>query len=500
MTTFFTTSPPEAAYARLSNGFRTMEELALLYKEKAAIEHDYATRLERLGLRHVGTEETETVRKALATLTSEYRGMGAAHRKEARDLEDQVIAPLERFIQQLKADFQLQQAQLKTRAQSRDSARDILISAVTLSRDPGPALQAYDHAQRAWTLHWVDAAVELEDLETQRVNYIKTNAWNVTNVTAATCVAVDRCCESVRVALERCDTQAAVSELRDETQATNQQQPVQMTRVPDIRPENSRVTFTSSTNRAPSVSSASSDESEPRSQPSTTSLHTAFSVLPKKDKTWNLPTRRRSRLQMQTAPPVAEPTNSMYDVPRATYANDTFNSSTMRNFDPEETGVADPLRAALEDLKIGGNGDFNALKERHNSIKLQKRKDSVKKVGRPKLMIEIAEMSRPQEKAERVVEHKKSLDMREMGRKSMQRDIPVAPNGLPLIASNGRPVLRHAKAVYEYRALIPEEVSFKRKDLMLVLGMQDDGWWEVEVLGGRGGVFGLAPSNYLVPA
>lgn len=60
-----------------------------------------------------------------------------------------------------------------------------------------------------------------------------------------------------------------------------------------------------------------------------------------------------------------------------------------------------------------------------------------------------------------------------------------------------------ARAMYTYSAAIPEELSFSKGDILAVLRMQDDGWWEAEVSrsvkGGNVGVggVGLVPSNYL---
>lgn len=68
---------------------------------------------------------------------------------------------------------------------------------------------------------------------------------------------------------------------------------------------------------------------------------------------------------------------------------------------------------------------------------------------------------------------------------------------LPSVSSDGRKVIRYSKAAYDYRAAIPEEVTFRKGDILLVLLMQEDGWWEVEVLNSRRR-FGLAPSNFLV--
>lgn len=59
-----------------------------------------------------------------------------------------------------------------------------------------------------------------------------------------------------------------------------------------------------------------------------------------------------------------------------------------------------------------------------------------------------------------------------------------------------------ARAMYSYVAAIPEELSFAKGDILAVLRLQDDGWWEAEVSrpvkgGPPAGGPGLVPSNYL---
>lgn len=53
----------------------------------------------------------------------------------------------------------------------------------------------------------------------------------------------------------------------------------------------------------------------------------------------------------------------------------------------------------------------------------------------------------------------------------------------------------YALAMYMYKAAIPEELSFAKGDILRVWRLQDDGWWEAEVVGNKDR--GLAPSNYL---
>jgi len=50
--------------------------------------------------------------------------------------------------------------------------------------------------------------------------------------------------------------------------------------------------------------------------------------------------------------------------------------------------------------------------------------------------------------------------------------------------------------MYSYSAAIPEELSFSKGDVLAVLRLQDDGWWEAEHTTKKSRP-GLVPSNYL---
>lgn len=50
--------------------------------------------------------------------------------------------------------------------------------------------------------------------------------------------------------------------------------------------------------------------------------------------------------------------------------------------------------------------------------------------------------------------------------------------------------------MYSYTAAIPEELGFTKGDVLAVIRLQDDGWWEAEVTN-KITHPGLVPSNYL---
>ncbi|OGE53213.1 hypothetical protein PENARI_c008G07443 [Penicillium arizonense] len=79
--------------------------------------------------------------------------------------------------------------------------------------------------------------------------------------------------------------------------------------------------------------------------------------------------------------------------------------------------------------------------------------------------------------------------------RSRSRTLAVAEPGRKF-SRDGRPILHFARAMYTYNAAIPEELGFGKGDVLAVLRLQDDGWWEAEVTNARGHP-GLVPSNYL---
>ncbi|KAJ5648247.1 hypothetical protein N7490_004619 [Penicillium lividum] len=79
--------------------------------------------------------------------------------------------------------------------------------------------------------------------------------------------------------------------------------------------------------------------------------------------------------------------------------------------------------------------------------------------------------------------------------RSRSRTVAVADPGRKF-SRDGRPILHFARSMYSYSPAIPEELGFTKGDVLSVIRLQDDGWWEAEVTNGRGHP-GLVPSNYL---
>lgn len=48
-------------------------------------------------------------------------------------------------------------------------------------------------------------------------------------------------------------------------------------------------------------------------------------------------------------------------------------------------------------------------------------------------------------------------------------------------------------AMYDYAALNPDELSFKKNDTIIIVSKEDDNWWK----GVLNGTQGILPSNYV---
>ncbi|KAJ1969046.1 formin-binding protein [Dispira parvispora] len=73
------------------------------------------------------------------------------------------------------------------------------------------------------------------------------------------------------------------------------------------------------------------------------------------------------------------------------------------------------------------------------------------------------------------------------------------PNQMEPSASN-RPILFYVRALYDYAAESPEEISIKKGGLIAVIATHIDGWWEGEVKGDNQQVScGMFPSNFTEP-
>lgn len=453
------------------------------------------------------------------------------------------------------------------------------------------ATQKLEETQKVWIDEWRNGSSKLQDLEMERIQFVVSNLWEYTNTVSTSCVTDDAACENVRASLEQCEPQKEISTFVKKFKTGSEiysspkfvdymnggdEKDSNPVILQNAHPYDSRSTSVASSQKgasrllsqhaqinSSSIASSSlqnqqhqhtpmkaaklqrrpppSDDGQTSiSNPSSTgtTLHreesgysnpTSISSFTESvdnearmSKSWNSPLRRRSRN--------SEPGESWNSNGRR---NSNRRSFILEKSQPEkQTYVAppneDPLRATLEDLKIGGNGDMNKFRELlqnngHRPISTANIRSEPRKAKptiidltdtpplqpdfsssmssdrtnattiRPKSMILDSVSSNAQDKSMKRSSFHAGL--RSQSKSSINLQAKVASNGLPLVTRQGRRVVKHARAIFDFKATIEGELSFKENDILLVVHMQDDGWWECERL--DDGNTGLAPYNYL---
>ncbi|KAF5375495.1 hypothetical protein D9615_009204 [Tricholomella constricta] len=233
----------DVLFARMRGATRTMEELRNYWKERAAIEEDYAKRLAKLAKLTLGRDEIGELRNSLdtirletdkqagfhATLASQVRSelentvasfhsrqlhhkktfqagiekefknkqAQEAHVNKAREKYEQDCVRINSYTAQAslvqgkdleKVNLKLERAQMTVQANERDFANF------------AKALQ--DTATR-WELDWKAFCDSCQDMEEQRLEFMKDNMWIYANAVSTVCVSDDESCERMRVALEQ---------------------------------------------------------------------------------------------------------------------------------------------------------------------------------------------------------------------------------------------------------------------------------------------------------
>lgn len=231
--------------SRMKGSSRIVEEVKGMYKERAEIEAEYAKRLAKLSRQNIGKDETGSMRAALDVVRTEIEQTSRTHADLSnvfkKDLEGQLAEFHNRVQSQRKnslANIEKLYKQKTTQESYVNKSRDkyeqdcIRINGYTAQsslvqgRDLEKVTSKLDKAQSTvngndkdyqnfiralkdttlkWNAEWKAYLDQCQDLEEERLEFLKSNLWNYANAISAVCVADDQSCERVRVALETCE-------------------------------------------------------------------------------------------------------------------------------------------------------------------------------------------------------------------------------------------------------------------------------------------------------
>jgi hypothetical protein len=231
--------------SRMKGAGRVLDDLRAMYKERADIEAEYSKRLSKLAKQGFGKDDTGSMRAAIDVVRMEIDQTSKTHADLStlikKDLEGQMTEYQNKLMNQRKNSaaqieklFKQKQVQESYVNKSRDKYEQDCIkingytaqSSLVQGRDLDKVTNKLDKAQSTvsandkdyqnfvralkdttfrWNSEWKAYLDQCQDLEEERLEFLKSNLWNYANAISAVCVADDESCERVRVALETCE-------------------------------------------------------------------------------------------------------------------------------------------------------------------------------------------------------------------------------------------------------------------------------------------------------
>ncbi|EPE28954.1 SH3-domain-containing protein [Glarea lozoyensis ATCC 20868] len=239
----------EPLLSRMHNAKQTCDELKAFYQARASLEDEYARKLLTLSRKALGSQEAGTLRASLDVLRGEVEQMGKSHQNIAGQMKTELEEPLAAFAGAMKErrkivqggiekllKVKVQQTHLvnKTRDRYEQECLKIKgylaqghmvmgqeerknkaklektqINLATSNTEYENAVKALEETTGRWNRDWKAAADKFQDLEEERLDFMKSSLWSFANIASTVCVSDDASCEKVRLALENCESESS---------------------------------------------------------------------------------------------------------------------------------------------------------------------------------------------------------------------------------------------------------------------------------------------------
>ncbi|KAF2843089.1 hypothetical protein M501DRAFT_985233 [Patellaria atrata CBS 101060] len=232
---------------RMHNAKVTCDELKSFYTARAAIEDEYSRKLLNLSRKPLGSSEAGTLRMSLDVIRTEVESMGKAHQNIAAQMKSELEEPLAAFAGGMKERRKIVQngieklLKLKTQQTTAvNKARDryeqdclkikgylaqghmvmgqeerknkaklekTQIQLSTTSSEYEAAVKMVEETTGRWNRDWKAGCDKFQDLEEERIDFLKSSLWTFANIASTVCVSDDASCEKIRLSLEDCDVE-----------------------------------------------------------------------------------------------------------------------------------------------------------------------------------------------------------------------------------------------------------------------------------------------------
>ncbi|MBW0560230.1 hypothetical protein O181_099945, partial [Austropuccinia psidii MF-1] len=245
---------------------KMLEDMRLWYRERAAIEEDYAKRLSKLAKLPLVDQDVDLevggVRIALETVYQTTRQSAHSHLELAGTIRTALEKKLVEFINRregLKKNPQgtidrlwkkkTELIQLMEKSRRKYEADAIAVNGLSAQthlvqgRDYDKVLAKLEKAQQnvqidereyrahvknlketttEWNMQWKSYCDLSQDLEEERIDFVRTSFWDYANGVSTICVIDDEQCENIRKSLERCETLHDVAEFVRQSRTGNE--------------------------------------------------------------------------------------------------------------------------------------------------------------------------------------------------------------------------------------------------------------------------------------
>ncbi|KAK7057780.1 SH3-domain-containing protein [Favolaschia claudopus] len=460
-------------FARMRGATRTTDELRNFWKERAVIEEEYANRLLNLAKVTLGKDEIGELRNSFDTLRLETEKQGSTHLQLAEqirtDLEAQTTVLLNKQIAHrknsqtpLEKRFKIKQTQesyvLKAREKYESDCLRIASYTQQIAVNPGKDVERLQlklrRAQQTvqanekdfasftktvldmipgWEKDWKEFCDTCQDLEEDRLDFMKDIIWMYANHVSTLCVSDDQSCERIRTVLDQLEPDKDVENFVQEYGTGNS-----IPEPPVFVPYNGQ-------------QSESPSKQTPGSRPAEFIRASArpAPAYPEQDPV--VPT------QPPEPQPQAQPTRS---TDRLDSRSQSDSASTRGEY--VDNSVVDPGRPQPNGTHptVNGNGASRTAQQTPPPAAWQSEPEPPVQRQRPRDSVPLP----PQPT-------------------SQHPDMPGNNNRAPTPPPDeGGRILFYVKALYDYTATIGEEFDFQAGDVIAVTATPDDGWWSGELL------------------
>ncbi|KAF9262663.1 hypothetical protein L218DRAFT_960144 [Marasmius fiardii PR-910] len=455
---------------------------------RAQIEEEYAKKLNELSRMVFGKDEVGELRNALDILHSETEKMAKAHMDLSEqirtDLEEPTTALLNKQIEHRKVvqspvekKFKAKQSQESYVLKAREKYEGDRLRIASYSRlieQQAPDLerikQRLKRAEQtvganekdyenfcntladmlpAWEGDWKDFCDSCQDMEEERLDFMKDNLWAYANAVSVVCVADDVSCEAIRTVLDQLETERDIESFVQEYGSGNS-----IPNAPEARPI----------------------EHNPSS--SSTSLHLPPLVTSSHQAKFTRKSRRPPPAAYQQAEEVQTVTKN--GAPAPTAVNQSAAPQVVKpppvTQSPPPPPASPPAQAPPPPpAAVAAPPPPTAYSQHANHQDSQQGATLNRRNSKPM----------PPQPTQAPY--------------AATATAPPPPPPEPQSEDPGRPILFYVEALYDYTATIDEEFSFQAGDIIAVTATPDDGWWSGELLDENRRVEGrhVFPSNFV---